>query len=226
MEVTKLRVVFLFSFFTLIPKLWANIAEFDDFWKQREEEAWKIALTAYEPSPENVTSHLNYHVNKVLEKTMSNQPLEFKDVITNSTRRSLRGKHKKYTGPCMAINPIDRCWRCKKNWAKNRKRLAKCVLGFGRKTRGGKKGEYYLVTDNSDDDVVNPKPGTLRHAVIQKRPLWIIFAHDMNIKLSKELMVQSHKTIDGRGATVHIAYGCGITLQFVHNILLKTNQEQ
>ncbi|TYJ38801.1 hypothetical protein E1A91_A04G018500v1 [Gossypium mustelinum] len=157
---------------------------------------------------------------KVLEKTMSNQPLEFKDVITNSTRRSLRGKHKKYTGPCMAINPIDRCWRCKKNWAKNRKRLAKCVLGFGHKTRGGKKGEYYLVTDNSDDDVVNPKPGTLRHAVIQKRPLWIIFAHDMNIKLSKELMVQSHKTIDGRGANVHIAYGCGITLQFVHNVII------
>ncbi|MFQ6641898.1 hypothetical protein Gotur_015356 [Gossypium turneri] len=119
---------------------------------------------------------------------MSNQPLEFKDVITNSTRRSLRGKHKKYTGPCLATNPIDRCWRCKKNWAKNRKRLAKCVLGFGHKTRGGNKGEYYLVTDNSDDDVVNPKPGTLRHAVIQKRPLWIIFANDMNIKLSQELM--------------------------------------
>ncbi|KAB2032925.1 hypothetical protein ES319_D05G412500v1 [Gossypium barbadense] len=220
MEVTKLRVVFLCSFFTLIPKLWANIAEFDDFWKQREDEAWKIALTAYEPSPENVTSHLNYHVNKVLEKPMSNQPLEFKDVITNSTRRSLRGKHRKYTGPCLAINPIDRCWRCKKNWAKNRKRLAKCVLGFGQKTRGGNKGEYYLVTDNSDDDVVNPKPGTLRHAVIQKRPLWIIFAHDMNIKLSQELMVQSHKTIDGRGANVHIAYGCGITLQFVHNVII------
>ncbi|MFQ6641910.1 hypothetical protein Gotur_016005 [Gossypium turneri] len=117
---------------------------------------------------------------------MSNQPLEFKDVITNSTRRSFRGKHKN-TSPCMAINPIDRCWRCKKN-STNRKRLAKCVLGFGHKIRGGNKGEYYLVTHNSEDDVVNPKPKTLRHAVIQKKPLWIIFSHDMNIKLSQELM--------------------------------------
>ncbi|KAG4150049.1 hypothetical protein ERO13_D05G371471v2, partial [Gossypium hirsutum] len=152
------------------------------------------ALTAYEQSPENVSSHLNYHVTRVLEKTMYNQPLEFKDVITNSTRRSLRGKHKN-TSPCMTINPIDRCWRCKKN-SKNRKRLSKCVLGFGHKIQGGNKGEYYLVADNSDDDVVNPKPRTLRHAVIQKRPLWIIFAPDMNIKLSQELMVKSHKAID------------------------------
>ncbi|KAK8300866.1 hypothetical protein V6Z12_D05G423100 [Gossypium hirsutum] len=119
----------------------------------------------------------------------------------------------------MAINPIDRCWRYKKN-SKNRKRQAKCVLGFGHKIRGGNKGEYYLVIDNSDDDVVNPKPRTLRHGVIQKRPLWIIFAHDMNIKLSQELMVESHKTIDSRGSNVYIAYECGITLQFVHNVVI------
>ena len=76
------------------------------------------------------------------------------------------------------------------------------------------------MTDNSDDNVLNPKPGTLRHAVIQKQPLWIIFARDMNIKLSKELIVQSKKTIDGRGANVHIAYGAGITLQFVDNVII------
>ncbi|KAK8602755.1 hypothetical protein V6N13_084958 [Hibiscus sabdariffa] len=220
MEETKLRLVFLFSVFTLIPKLWANIGEFDDFWKQREEEAWKIALAAYEPNPENVTNHLNLHVNKALEKDRVNQTIEFKGVIANSTKRYLRGKHNKNKGPCMATNPIDRCWRCKKKWAKKRKRLAKCVLGFGYKTRGGNKGEYYLVTDNSDDDVVNPEPGTLRHAVIQNRPLWIIFAKDMHIKLSKELMVQSNMTIDGRGANIHIAHGCGITLQFVENVII------
>ena len=64
MEVTKLRLVFVFSLITLIPTLWANIAEFDEFWKQREEEAWRKTLAAYEPSPENVTSNLNYNVNK------------------------------------------------------------------------------------------------------------------------------------------------------------------
>nr|XP_023921123.1 probable pectate lyase 19 [Quercus suber]POE99556.1 putative pectate lyase 7 [Quercus suber] len=65
-----------------------------------------------------------------------------------------------------------------------------------------------------------PKPGTLRHAVIQKKPLWIIFAHSMVIKLSQELIVNSHKTIDARGANVHIAYGAGITIQFVKNVII------
>ncbi|XP_012457610.1 pectate lyase [Gossypium raimondii] len=220
MEVPKVRFALFFSFAALIPGLWANIAEFDDFWKQREEEAWNITLATYEPNPENVTNHFNYNVNKFLKETSANQTIDFEDGITNNTRRYLRGKHKKYTGPCMATNPIDRCWRCKKNWAKNRKRLAKCVLGFGHRTHGGSKGKYYVVTDNSDHDVLNPKPGTLRHAVIQKRPLWIIFARTMHIKLSQELIVQSHKTIDGRGADVHIAYGAGFTLQFVHNVII------
>lgn len=134
----------------------------------------------------------------------------------NSTRRHLR----KYSGPCLATNPIDRCWRCRKNWSKNRKRLAKCVLGFGRKTTGGRRGKYYIVTDASDHDLVNPKPGTLRHAAIQKRPLWIIFAHSMVIKLSEELLINSHKTIDARGANVHIAYGAGISIQFVKNVII------
>ncbi|KAK8278303.1 hypothetical protein V6Z12_D09G033700 [Gossypium hirsutum] len=183
MEVTKLRLVLLFYFAMLISRLWENVTKFDDFWKQREKEARKLALKAYEPSPENITNHLNYNVNK--------------------------GKHKKYNGPCLATNPIDRCWQCMKNWVEDRKRLANCVLGFGHKTR-----------DNSDNGVINPKPGTLLHAVIQKKQLWIIFAHDMNIKLSEELIVQSEKTIDGRRASVHIAYGCDITLQFVLNVII------
>lgn len=135
---------------------------------------------------------------------------------SNSTRRNLR----KYTGPCLATNPIDRCWRCRKNWARNRKRLAKCVLGFGRKTTGGKRGRYYVVTDASDNDLVNPKPGTLRHAVIQNRPLWIVFARDMVIRLNEELIMTGDKTIDARGANVHIAYGAGITIQFVKNVII------
>lgn len=126
----------------------------------------------------------------------------------------------KYTGPCVAKNPIDRCWRCKKNWATKRKRLAKCALGFGKKTTGGAKGRYYVVYDASDRDLLNPKPGTLRHAVIQKEPLWIIFARSMIINLQQELLIASDKTIDGRGANVHIAYGAGLTIQFVRNVIV------
>lgn len=121
---------------------------------------------------------------------------------------------------CTATNPIDRCWRCDKNWAKNRKRLAKCARGFGRGTTGGKEGKYYVVTDSSDDDMLEPKPGTLRYGVIQEKPLWIIFAKSMTIKLKQELMINSHKTIDGRGANVHIAKGAGLTIQFVNNVII------
>ncbi|WCJ20814.1 Pectin lyase-like superfamily protein [Euphorbia peplus] len=139
----------------------------------------------------------------------------------NSTnRRILRQGKRKHKGPCMANNPIDRCWRCRKNWAKDRKLLATCALGFGRKTTGGLAGRIYVVTDNTDDNLVDPAPGTLRHAVIQKEPLWIIFSKDMNIKLSNELLFTSDKTIDGRGVHVHIAYGAGITIQFVKNVII------
>ncbi|XP_057950993.1 pectate lyase-like [Malania oleifera] len=187
----------------LMGKVRGDIADFDEVWQKRAEEAQKAALEAYEPNPLDTTDHFNEHVHKATEGG-------------NSTRRNLR-KHK---GPCMATNPIDRCWRCNKNWAANRKRLAGCVLGFGRKTRGGKRGHYYVVTDNSDGDMVNPKPGTLRHAVIQDGPLWIIFARNMVIRLSEELLVTSNKTIDGRGANVHIAYGAGITIQYVNNVII------
>jgi pectate lyase len=77
-----------------------------------------------------------------------------------------------------------------------------------------------VVTDSSDDEMVNPKPGTLRHAVIQKEPLWIIFERSMVIRLNQELIMEGDKTIDGRGATIHIAHGAGITIQFVKNVII------
>ncbi|EFJ32208.1 hypothetical protein SELMODRAFT_407495 [Selaginella moellendorffii] len=117
-------------------------------------------------------------------------------------------------------NPIDDCWRCDPNWHNNRKRLAECAIGFGRNAIGGKNGEIYVVTDSSDDDPVNPKPGTLRYGVIQSEPLWIIFERDMSIRLSQELIVNSYKTIDGRGANVEIAHGPCITIQYVSHVIV------
>ncbi|KAJ9684683.1 hypothetical protein PVL29_016917 [Vitis rotundifolia] len=85
---------------------------------------------------------------------------------------------------------------------------------------GGKGGEFYVVTDSSDEDPVNPAPGTLRYAVIQTQPLWITFSTNMLIKLKYELIVNSFKTIDGRGANVHITgRGC-MTLQYVSNVII------
>ncbi|KAI9125891.1 hypothetical protein K1719_003309 [Acacia pycnantha] len=120
---------------------------------------------------------------------------------------------------CGTGNPIDDCWRCDANWAKNRKRLADCAIGFGKNAIGGRDGRYYVVTDPGDHPV-SPKPGTLRYGVIQNEPLWIIFKKDMVIKLKQELMMNSFKTIDGRGAIVHIAGGPCITIQYETNVII------
>ncbi|CAL1413430.1 unnamed protein product [Linum trigynum] len=120
---------------------------------------------------------------------------------------------------CKTGNPIDDCWKCDPLWYKNRKHLADCAIGFGKQATGGKYGRFYVVTDPSDDPF-HPRPGTLRYAAIQKRPLWIAFARDMVITLKRELLVSSYKTIDGRGSNVHIAGGPCITIRYVTNVII------
>ncbi|XP_057949421.1 probable pectate lyase 5 isoform X2 [Malania oleifera] len=135
-------------------------------------------------------------------------------IIVNATRRKLG------LPSCGTGNPIDDCWRCDPHWADNRQRLADCAIGFGKQAVGGRDGPIYVVSDPTDDDPVNPKPGTLRYGVIQDEPLWIVFARDMVITLKEELMVNSFKTIDGRGARVHVAGGACITIQYVTNVIV------
>ncbi|KAM0058808.1 putative pectate lyase [Helianthus debilis subsp. tardiflorus] len=129
-----------------------------------------------------------------------------------STRRKLQ--------QCEANNLIDKCWRCKPDWAQNRQELAKCALGFAKGTTGGQGGEIYIVTDPSDDDAANPKTGTLRFGVIQNKPLWITFEKDMIISLKHELVINKDKTIDGRGVKVEIANGAGFILPNVTNVII------
>ncbi|XP_024989828.1 pectate lyase-like [Cynara cardunculus var. scolymus] len=195
-----------------------NDAQLDGFMQERAHNATRAAIKAYNPHPESAVIRFSKEVHESL-------------LETNSTRRNLGGRgggggrghahgrgHGR--GACMATNPIDRCWRCNRNWAKDRQALAKCARGFGEHTIGGMRGRIYVVTDSSDLDVVTPKKGTLRYAVIQDEPLWIIFETSMVIQLKEELMINNDKTIDGRGANVQIAYGAGLTMQFVHNIIV------
>ncbi|KAG9154509.1 hypothetical protein Leryth_014958 [Lithospermum erythrorhizon] len=93
------------------------------------------------------------------------------------------------------------------------------VLVSGETRKEGKAGEFYVVTDDSDN-AANPKPGTLRYGVVQRRPLWIIFSRNMQIRLHQELIMQSDKTIDGRGAKVYITGGAGFTLQYIRNVII------
>ncbi|KAG0455941.1 hypothetical protein HPP92_023729 [Vanilla planifolia] len=186
----------------------ANIGDFDEYWQKRAEAAQIKASESYNPDPTSATNDFNQAVHRAVDKSSN-----------STTRRELRGK-KQYKGPCLATNPIDRCWRCRSDWAHHRKRLASCAKGFGRRAAGGKNGRFYVVTDPSDKDVQNPKPGTLRYAVIQDEPLWIVFARSMIIRLSQELIVNSYKTIDARGANVHVAHGAQITIQFAHHVII------
>ena len=80
-----------------------------------------------------------------------------RSINASSTRRNLKGD-----SSCSTGNPIDDCWKCDSNWDKNRQKLAECAVGFGKNAAGGKDGNIYVVTDSSDNDVVNPRNGTLR----------------------------------------------------------------
>ncbi|XP_042419404.1 pectate lyase-like [Zingiber officinale] len=216
MESSRPKLLFLcFIFLASAASTTAHIAEYDEYWEKKAALARAASQAAYNPNPESVANTFNADVHREMDKA------EVEHAIMNSTRRGLRGRKKK-GGPCVATNPIDRCWRCRGDWNKNRKRLAKCARGFGRHTTGGLAGRFYVVTDPRDDDMVNPRKGTLRWGVIQNRPLWIIFAKDMIIRLSEELIVNSNKTIDGRGVNVRIANGAGITIQYVHNVILHS----
>ncbi|CAN1258166.1 Probable pectate lyase 13, partial [Linum perenne] len=121
---------------------------------------------------------------------------------------------------CQTGNPIDDCWRCDPNWPNNRQRLADCGIGFGRGALGGRGGQIYVVTDSSDHDPSAPTPGTLRYGVIQDVPLWIIFAADMTISLKHELIFNSYKTVDGRGAIVQITGNGCLTLQYINHVII------
>ncbi|KAH7690617.1 Pectate lyase protein [Dioscorea alata] len=144
------------------------------------------------------------------------------DFIVQELQRKVNDSHRRaLLDPCLTGNPIDDCWRCTgTDWRADRQRLADCGIGFGRAALGGKSGQFYVVTDSSDPDPVNPPPGTLRYGVIQDVPLWITFATDMTIRLAEELLVNSFKTIDGRGANIHIAGGACITLQYISNVII------
>ncbi|KAF9594206.1 hypothetical protein IFM89_028863 [Coptis chinensis] len=135
-------------------------------------------------------------------------------------KRQMSGVYEMDQQPCQTGNPIDDCWRCDSNWQANRQSLADCGIGFGHDALGGKGGEMYVVTDSSDNDPEKPAPGTLRFATVQTRPVWITFSSNMIIKLKQELIITSFKTIDGRGADVHITGAGCISILNVNNVIV------
>ncbi|KAK9289771.1 hypothetical protein L1049_007930 [Liquidambar formosana] len=162
-----------------------------------------LTLPGQHPNPESVVHEVQRKVNVSIARRQMQELYQSDEQFT-----------------CLTGNPIDDCWKCDSNWHTNRQRLADCGIGFGQYALGGKGGQIYVVTDSSDHDPVNPAPGTLRYAVIQVEPLWIVFSTNMLIKLNQELIFNSYKTLDGRGANVHIVGGGCITLQYITNVII------
>ncbi|XP_031374581.1 probable pectate lyase 5 isoform X2 [Punica granatum] len=160
----------------------------------------QLTLPHQHPNPEAVVQEVRRRVNESI------------------SRRQLLGLQEK--DQCGTGNPIDDCWHCNPNWRNDPQILADCAIGFGHDALGGKGGRIYYVTDPSDNDPVNPAPGTLRYGVIQSEPLWILFSGNMVINLKYELLVSSFKTIDGRGPRVEITgKGC-VILDSVSNVII------
>ncbi|XP_047307199.1 probable pectate lyase 5 [Impatiens glandulifera] len=167
--------------------------------------SFNLSLPHQHPYPEHVVQDLQNKLNA----SISRRQIIEQSKITNTN-----------IPDCLTGNPIDDCWRCDPNWSHNRQNLADCGIGFGQSAMGGKNGRIYVVTDSSDKDAANPTPGTLRHAVIQEEPLWIIFSANMLIRLRHELIINSYKTIDGRGAEIVITGGGCLTIQYVNHVIV------
>jgi pectate lyase len=95
-------------------------------------------------------------------------------------------------------------------------------IGFGAATTGGAGGRVLHVT-TATDSVASPVQGSLRWAVRQPGPKWIVFDSDLTIALSAPLPLTSDTTVDGRGRQVMITgHGiAGIEIHDVSNVVLE-----
>ncbi|KAJ6750423.1 hypothetical protein OIU85_001002 [Salix viminalis] len=117
----------------------------------------------------NPSLSLLFLLSLITPALISSSPVQDPELAVQEVHRAINASRRKlgYLS-CGSGNPIDDCWRCDPNWEKNRQRLADCAIGFGKNAIGGRDGKIYVVTDSDNDDPVNPKPGTLRHVVIQE----------------------------------------------------------
>src|SRR5436190_2283977 len=69
--------------------------------------------------------------------------------------------------------------------------------GFGRGVTGGAGGHVVHVSSAADSG-----PGSLRAALADKRPAWVVFDGDYTIGFHSGVPVAANKTIDGRGHVV------------------------
>ncbi|CAN6452861.1 unnamed protein product [Victoria cruziana] len=131
-----------------------------------------------------------------------------------------------YLLPRKKLNKVGSCaadgTKCQFQPCARGRKLPRCAVGFASSVTGGAAGPYLTVTDPSDDPL-NPKPGTLRHAIeaAGKSPGggWIRFDRAMTVVLEEKLWIGSNTTIDGRHENVTIMH-LGMVLCGVENVIL------
>ncbi|MDO8566831.1 MAG: hypothetical protein Q7R58_01615 [bacterium] len=97
-----------------------------------------------------------------------------------------------------------------------RKTLLSEAVGYGKDATGGANGKIYHVTT-----LANSGPGSLRDAVQNTDPLWIVFDVSGTIDLNrKSLRIKSNKTIDGRNAHVTLS-NAPIQIFDARNIIIE-----
>jgi pectate lyase len=92
--------------------------------------------------------------------------------------------------------------------------LAGAAEGFGSASIGGLHGKVYHVTSLADEG-----HGTLRDGCKKTEPLWIVFDVSGTISIAKNIRVQSHKTIDGRGQRIRIT-NKGLQLKECEHVII------
>ena len=95
--------------------------------------------------------------------------------------------------------------------------------GFGAYSQGGKGGKVMEVT-RLDDDLKNPQPGSLRHALLEKGPRTVKFRVAGTIVLQDAVIIREpFLTIDGQDAPGLGVCIRGGSLEFkdTHDIIVR-----
>ncbi|GFZ03635.1 pectin lyase-like superfamily protein [Actinidia rufa] len=145
MEAVKLRNLFLVFVVLTVLTVTAHIADFDEVWQSRAEEAKTAARQAYHPDPEKVINHFNKHVHKVTQGD-------------NSTRRELHNQGNRFIAPPnpAAKEVTKRDYAPESVWKSWLWRSEGDLMMDGAFfTQSGNSGQSY-----SKRDLITPKPGS------------------------------------------------------------------
>ncbi|MCB0216879.1 MAG: polysaccharide lyase family 1 protein [Chloroflexi bacterium] len=97
----------------------------------------------------------------------------------------------------------------------SRRQLLAGAEGYGAGATGGLAGPRVVVTSLADAG-----PGSLREALETPGPAWVVFGVDGQIQLRHPIVLQSDKTVDGRGRRIELVWH-GLDINGVRNVVVS-----